>query len=76
MSKLNNNSHILIYKFVKSELQYLIDNCNFTDEELQYFTLKSRNNSNGFIADELNVSSSKVSIIAKNVKSKISKVLT
>ena len=49
--------------------------CNFTDDELRYFNLRSRDKSNIEIALEMNVSEAQVSKLAKRVKSKILRVL-
>lgn len=64
-----------IYDFVESELQFLRDNCNFSDEELCYFNLRAKHYSNFQIAIEMNVSESKVSKLAKSVKQKIIRVM-
>lgn len=49
--------------------------CNFTDDELRYFNLRSRDKSNVEIALEMNVSEAQVSKLAKRVKSKILRVI-
>lgn len=36
-----------IQNFVESELQYFRDECNFSDEELEYFNLRAKDKSNG-----------------------------
>lgn len=64
-----------LYDFVESELQYLRDRCNFSDEETCYFNLRAKHYSNLQIAMEMNVSESKVSKLAKSVKQKILRVL-
>lgn len=61
--------------FVKPEIDYFIENCNFTDDELEYFKLKVRDKSNVYIAQQMNVSESQVSKLAKRVKDKLIKVL-
>lgn len=61
--------------FIKSEIDYLIENCNFTPKELEYFRLRTQDYSNVYIAQKMNVSESNVSYIAKKVKTKILKVL-
>jgi len=60
--------------FTKPELQYFIDNCNFTDIEMRYVELRSKDKSNVAIANELNISTSSVSNVAKRVKDKIEKI--
>ena len=64
-----------IYDFVEKELVYLRRECNFSEDELQYFNLRAKHYSNLQIAIEMNISESKVSKLAKSVKAKILKVL-
>lgn len=64
-----------LYDFVEKELQYFRDNCNFSSEELEYFNLRAKHYSNFQISLKMNVSESKVSKLAKSVKTKILKVL-
>lgn len=62
-------------KFTEPELNYFRENCNFTDEELSYFNMKAKDKSNIEIALFLSVSESKISKIAKEVKSKMIRVI-
>ena len=64
-----------IRDFVEFELQFFRDNCNFTDEELEYFNLRAKDKTNSQIAYLMNVSEPKVSVLAKRVKKKMIKVL-
>lgn len=64
-----------IYDFVESELNYFRQECNFSDEELEYFNLRAKHYSNQQIAIKMNVSESKVSSLAKKVKTKILKTI-
>ena len=64
-----------IYDFVEWELQKFRDECNFTDDELEYFNLKAKNKSNIQISSEMCVSEPQVSKLAKRVKTKILKVI-
>lgn len=64
-----------ICDFVEKELQMFRDECNFTDEELCYFNLRAKDKSNVQIAFEMNISESKVSKLARKVKSKMIRVL-
>ena len=64
-----------IYDFVESELQYLRDRCNFSDDETCYFNLRAKHYSNQQIAIKMNISEGKVSKLAKSVKNKILKVI-
>ena len=64
-----------IYDFVEWELQKLRDECNFSEQELQYFNLRAKHKSNIEISLTMNVSEAQVSKLAKRVKNKIVKVL-
>lgn len=64
-----------IQDFTKPELDYFRDWCNFTPDELEYFNLRSQDMSNVQIAMTMNVSDSKVSKLAKKVKSKMIRVI-
>ena len=64
-----------LYDFVEKELDMFRKECNFSDEELEYFNLRAKHKSNVQIALEMNISESKVSKIAKKVKSKMLRVL-
>lgn len=64
-----------LYEFTKPELDRLKELCNFTDDEMEYFNLRSRKASNVEISLSMHVSTAKVSLLAKSVKSKIKRVL-
>ena len=64
-----------IYDFVEKELEYFRRECNFSAEELEYFNLRAKHYSNFEISIKMNISESKVSKLAKSVKTKILKVL-
>ena len=49
--------------------------CNFTPEELEYFELRAKDKSNVEIALAMNISESKVSALARKVKSKMIRVI-
>ena len=63
-----------IYGLTVPELERYRNHCNFLDDELDYFNLKSRGKSNASISIELNVSEAQVSKIAKRVKDKIDRL--
>ena len=67
--------NIQVYNFVEWELQKFRDECNFTDEELQCFELKAKDKSIEYIAQEMHISTAKVSRLVKHIKSKILKVI-
>lgn len=64
-----------INDFVEKELQMFRDECNFSDEELEYFNLKAKDKSNTQIALVMNCSEAKVSKIARKVKNKMLKII-
>ena len=64
-----------IRDYTVPELEYLKQNCNFTEDELMYFELKSKDVSNIKISLKMHISIPQVSKIAKRVSSKISRVL-
>ena len=64
-----------LYDFVEWELQKFRDECNFMPDELEYFNLQAKGYTNQQIAVKMNISESKVSKLAKAVKSKILRVL-
>lgn len=65
---------MLLRDYTKPELDHFIEYCNFTESELQYFLLKSKDCTNIKISIEMNVSEQQVCILAKRVKSKIQRV--
>jgi DNA-binding CsgD family transcriptional regulator len=58
------------------ELELYRSQCNFTPEEKEYFELRASDLSNVQISTRMNLSTSKVSKLAKRVSDKISKVKT
>ena len=64
-----------ICDFTVPELNMFRELCNFTDNELQYFNLRARDKSNTQIAQEMNISESSVSVLARKVKKKMIRVL-
>lgn len=64
-----------IADFTVPELNHFREMCNFTDEEMMYFNLRSKGKSNVQIAMEMYISEAKVSKLAKKVKSKMFRVL-
>lgn len=63
-----------IYDYTVPELNRYRELCNFTKDELQYFNLRSRRNSNVSIALAMNVSEAQVSKIARRVRDKMKRV--
>ena len=64
-----------LYDFTKPELDILRALCNFTEDEEEYFNLRSRGKSNVQIAMTMNVSEAKVSKLARKVKDKIKRII-
>ena len=65
---------MLLRDYTKPELDRLVAKCNFTDTELQYFLLKSKDKSIVQISFEMNISEQQVSKLARRVKNKINRV--
>ena len=65
---------MLLRDYTKPELDNFVENCNFTESELQYFRLKSKDKSIVQISYEMNISERQVSVLAKRVKTKISRM--
>jgi hypothetical protein len=64
-----------ICDFTLPELERFRELCNFTSDEMEYFNLRAEDKSNIQISFEMNVSESKVSKLAKKVRSKILRVI-
>ncbi len=65
---------MLLRDYTKPELNRFIENCNFTESEMKYFILKSKDYSNIKISMEMNISEQSVSKLARRVKNKIKRV--
>lgn len=65
---------MLIRDYTLPEINHFIENCNFTESELEYFNLKSKDWSNVKISMEMNISEQQVSKLAKRVKNKINRI--
>ena len=63
-----------LYDLTNPEVDSLIDVCNFTEQELKYFLLKSRGKSNTEISLAMNISLCTVSKLARKVKLKVNKI--
>ena len=64
-----------INDFVEIELQKFRRECNFSDEELEFFNYRAKNIPIETIAERMNISVSKANKLSKKVKTKIIKVL-
>lgn len=56
------------------ELDRIRGLANFTEDELEYFNLRSKDKSNIYIAMSMNISDSKLYDIIRSVKSKIERI--
>lgn len=63
-----------IRNYTVPELDYFREVCNFTDDELYYFNLRSRDKSNIEISFEMCISEATVSRLSKRVNDKIVRV--
>lgn len=61
--------------FTVPELNKFRELCNFTQDELQYFNLRSKDYSNVQMAIEMNVSEAQVSKLARRVKDKMKRII-
>ncbi len=64
-----------IKKYVKFQLDIFKEECNFSEEELEYFNLKAKDCNDTKIAFAMNVSPSKVAKLSKRVRSKMQLVI-
>ena len=64
-----------ICDFVKWELDMFRRECNFTDEEMEFFNYRAKNVPIEQIAELMNISKGKADVLSKKVKQKIIKVL-
>lgn len=58
-------------ELIKKEIEYYINECNFTDEELEVFKRKCNGESRVEISMDLCMCVEKVTIITNNIKYKI-----
>lgn len=61
--------------FTRREIEYLLENCNFTSQERELFVLRNDEKSLEECAEIMNVSDSTVYRINRKMKNKIIKVL-
>ena len=65
---------IILKDCTEPELDVFRNNCNFTDDEMKYFNLRSKGKSNIQISLEMDVSTATVSRLASRVQTKISRI--
>lgn len=61
--------------YTKPELDYIVERANFTDEEYEYFKLRSQGKSNVAIYMDMLISESKLHEIRRKVEKKINRIL-
>lgn len=66
---------MIIADFTKPELDYFRENCNFVNDEIQVFEMRSKGCTMEEIAEMLNISIDKAYKISRKVKKKILKVI-
>lgn len=66
---------MIISDFVEWELDKFRNECNFTNDELEFFNYRAKNISIERIAEYMNISVGKANKLSKKVKSKILKIL-
>jgi hypothetical protein len=62
---------IKFYRLNNTEIKYLIDNCNFTEDEQEILMLAAKRKSDVFMANALSVSLSTVTRTKKRIYGKI-----
>lgn len=65
---------LALSKLTKPELREIIDNANFTEDEMMVFQLSSNGCSNSYIADRMALSVSSVKRIMKRITEKIERI--
>lgn len=66
---------MIISDFVEWELQKFRDECNFDEEQLEFFNYRAKNISIECIAEKMNISVGKANKLSRKVKDKIIRVL-
>lgn len=64
-----------IHRFIRPEIEHLIQECNFTDMELELFNMRCKNIPLERCAERMNVSVSTINRRSKDIINKIMKVL-
>lgn len=64
-----------ICNFIKPELDNFRTNCNFTDEELQFFEYRAKDMPISVISSYMNISESKANRLSKQIKKKIMRII-
>lgn len=64
-----------IPNFIQQEIDFFVDQCNFTPREKEFLYLSNKENTIESIAEQMDYSIATVNRICKKVKEKIMKVL-
>ena len=67
---------IQVCNFTKKEIDFLIENCNFSGQELELFNLRNKYYTLEQAAEQMNVSSKTAYRINKRIKSKIIRAIS
>lgn len=65
----------IIPEFTKIELDYIIENANFTDQELKFFKLRNKEYSQELCAEEMDFGITTIKKISKRTMNKVMKVV-
>ena len=66
---------MVVSDFTKPELEYLLNNCNFVNDEIRVFELRSQGIGLEEIAERLNLTYNGAKRISRKVTNKIGRVL-
>lgn len=65
----------IIPDFTRQEIRYIIENANFTDQELQFFNLRNMEYSQELCAEKMNYGTTTIKKISKKTMNKVMKVV-
>lgn len=66
---------MIISDFVEWELEKFRQECNFTEEELEFFNYRAKNISIERIAEIMHISVGKANVLSRKMKNKMLKIL-
>lgn len=66
---------MIISDFVEWELEKFRHECNFTEEELEFFNYRAKNISIERIAEMMHISVGKANVLSRKMKNKMLKIL-
>lgn len=65
----------IIPEFTKIEIDYIINNANFTEQELQFFKLRNMEYSQELCAEKMNYGTTTIKKISKKTMNKVMKIV-